>query len=188
MSELQVSQGKNKIITMKRSVILLNALLICTALAAQTGPVDELFARYKDRDGFTSVYISGKMLGMLGSLDSEEHPDNLLMRISSINILTQDSLSTEKVNFYTELSRKLDFSKYEELMAISEKKEVTKFLIRQSGKTISELLVITGGEGSNTLISIRGEFNLKEISELSRTIGVKELDQIKDAEKNNPQR
>jgi hypothetical protein len=46
------------------------------------------------------------------------------------------------------------------------------------------LLVITGGTGGNALISIRGDLNLKEISNLSKTLGVEELEHLEEAEKN----
>ncbi len=168
---------------MKKSIFILAALLISSLSNAQTGPVDDLFDKYSEREGFTSVYISGKMLSMLGSLDTEsEKKDNILLRIKSIRILSQDSLSTEKVNFYDELSRKLDFSVYEELMVVKESHEITKFLIRQTGNIISELLVVTGGTGGNTLISIRGDLNLKELSEISKTIGVDELQELEGVE------
>jgi hypothetical protein len=174
---------------MKKSVFVITALLICTFIKAQTGPIDELFDKYSEKEGFTSVYISGKMLNMLANLGSEsESKDNIMLRIKSIRILSQDSLSTEKVNFYAELSKKLDFSVYEELMVVKESQEVTKFLIRQNGNSISELLVVTGGSGGNALISIRGDLNLKELSNLSKTIGVDELEQLEDIEKKKPEK
>jgi hypothetical protein len=174
---------------MKKSVFIITALLICPFLNSQTGPIDELFDKYTEKEGFTSVYISGKMMNMLANLDSESgNKDNVILRIKSIRILSQDSLSTEKVNFYNELSRKLDFSVYEELMVVKESHEVTKFLIRQNGKSISELLVITGGTGGNALISIRGDLNLKELSNLSKTLGVEELEQLEDIEKKKPEK
>ena len=63
----------------------------------------------------------------------------------------EDSLLNKNLNFYTELSKKLNLSVYEELMVVKEGPDITKFLIKQSGKTISELLVITGGPGGNSL-------------------------------------
>jgi hypothetical protein len=169
---------------MKRSVLFPLTLLFSLSAFAQSNPIDELFDKYSDRVGYTSVYISGKMLGMLSQLQSdEEKEESPLPKIKSIRILTTDSLNAEKVNFYNELSKKLDFSVYEELMVVKEQKQVTKFLVRQTGNTISELLLITGGSGSNTLISIRGDIDLKKISQISKTVGIEELNQLDKAEK-----
>ena len=168
---------------MKRQFLIIAALLICQVIQAQKNPLDELFDKYSEREGFTYVSISGRMLNMIGSLDAENNPDNIILRLNSIRILSEnDSLSTGNVNFYTELSRKLDLSVYEELMVVKEGNDITKFLIRQNGNTISELLVITGSSRGNSLISIRGQINLKELSQLSKEIGIEELEELEGIE------
>ena len=173
---------------MKRTIFLITSFLLCSILSAQTGPIDELFERYSEKEGFTSVFISGKMLNMLGGMGAEEsNSDNIMLRLKSIRILTEnDSVSGLKINFYTELSRKLDFSVYEELLVVQEGKDLTKFLIRQTGDKISELLVISGGSQGNSLISIRGDINLKDISKISKTIGIEELEQLEGIDKKQP--
>jgi hypothetical protein len=164
---------------MKRSLIFITAFFISGIVSAQNNPVDALFDKYSERDGFTSVYISGKMLHLFSGPDERsKNPDNILLRLNSIRIISQDSVSREKINFYEELKGKLDFSVYEELMVVQEGKNVTKFLVRQAGNRISELLVITGGRNSNSVIAIRGDITLKELSEVSKTLGIEELEKL----------
>ena len=173
---------------MRRIFILTVVLLLSPVISAQTNPIDEIFEKYSEKEGFTSIYISGKMLGMLGGMEAKSgNTDNLMLRLKSIRILTEDdSLSKTNVNFFTELSKKLDLSVYEELMVIREGQDVTKFLVRQNGDRISELLMISGGTNGNSLISIRGDMNLKEISQLSKTIGVEQLEQLEGIDKKQP--
>jgi hypothetical protein len=175
---------------MKRTFFITAALLISSVISAQTSPIDEIFEKYSEKQGFTSVYFSGKMLGLLGGMEAKSgNTDNLMLRLKSIRILTEnDSLSKSEVNFYTELSRKLDLSVYEELMVVKEGQNVTKFLIRQNGDKISELLMISGGANGNSLISIRGDINLKDISQLSKTIGVEQLEPLEDIDKKQPEK
>ena len=164
-------------------MILLGVLFSVSAFA-QTNAIDEMMDKYSDREGYTYVSISGKMLGMLASMQSdEEKAQSPLPKIKSIRILTTDSLNVYKVNFYNELSKKVDFSAYEELMVVKEQKEITKFLVKQNGNIVTELLLISGGQGENTLISIRGDIDLKKISEISKTVGIDELNQLDDANK-----
>jgi hypothetical protein len=173
---------------MRRIFILTVVLLLSPVISAQTNPIDEIFEKYSEKEGFTSIYISGKMLGMLGGMEAKSgNTDNLMLRLKSIRILTEDdSLSKTNVNFFTELSKKLDLSVYEELMVVREGQDVTKFLIRQNGDRISELLMISGGANGNSLISIRGDMDLKEISQLSKTIGVEQLEQLEGIDKKQP--
>jgi hypothetical protein len=169
---------------MKKSLLLFTGILFCMSVRAQTNPIDELFDKYSDKEGFTSVYISGKMFGMLAQLqENDGNKENVIPKIKSIRILTEDSTNVNKVNFYNELSKKMDFSVYEELMVVKESKEVTKFLVRQTGNIVSELLMITGGTNGNTLISIRGDIDLKQLSQLSKATGIEELEQLDQAEK-----
>lgn len=170
---------------MRRIFLIIAVLLISPLISAQTSPIDEIFEKYSEKEGFTSVYISGKMLGMLAGMEAKSgNSDNIMLRLKSIRILTEDdSLSNTNVNFYSELSRKLGLSDYEELMVVREGQDVTKFLIRQNGDRITELLMISGGTKGNALISIRGDIDLKEISQISKTLGVEELEQLEGIDK-----
>jgi len=174
---------------MKKLFLTISLILLCGISFSQSNPVDELFEKYSDKEGFTSVMFSGRLLNLMGGAESKDgNPDNIMLRLKSIRILSEDdSLSDGTVNFYTELSRKLDMSVYEELMVVREGSEVTKFLIRQNGNKISELLMISGGKGGNALISIRGDFLLKEISDLSKTVGIEELEPLKDVDETKKQ-
>jgi hypothetical protein len=172
---------------MKRSLLIFTGILFCMLVRAQTNPIDELFDKYSDKEGYTSVYISGKMFSMLAQLSGNDgSKENVAPKIKSIRILTEDSTVVNKANFYNELSKKLDFSVYEELMVVKESKEITKFLVRQTGNTISELLMITGGTNGNTLISLRGDIDLKQLSQISKATGIEELEKLDQAEKRKP--
>ncbi len=143
---------------------------------AQTSAIDEMFDKYSEREGFTSVYISSKMLGLFAD---KEEKENVVNRLKSIRILTvEDSLINRGLNFYNELSRKTNLSAYEELMVVRDANQTTRFLIIQKGDIITELLVIVGGPDDNTLISIKGDLDLKSISDLSRNSGIEELESL----------
>ena len=165
---------------MRKPFFIIVIFLFCGIINAQKiNPVDALFDRYSERDGFTSVYISGKMLKLFsGSKESSKNPDNIISSLNSIRIISQDSTSREKIDFYEELKDRLDFSVYEELMSVQEGKDITKFLVRQSGDRISELLVLSGGRGGNSVIAIRGDFSLKELSEVSKSLGIEEFEKL----------
>jgi len=162
---------------MKKLFLLFTALSLSTMIQAQSNPIDEMFDKYSEKQGFTVVTISGKMFSMFSKLDDDnKDADNVISKLKSIKILSvEDSLLNKNLNFYTELSKKLDLSVYEDLMLVKEGPDITRFLIRQSGTIISELLIITGGPAGNSLISIKGNLNLKNISELSKSTGIDEL-------------
>ncbi len=169
--------------------IILSIVLICLTvlLKAQGNAVDDMFNKYSEKPGFTVVSISSKMLGLFANNEADKKDaDDIISKLKSIKILSvEDSLLNKNLNFYTELSKKLDLSVYEELMVVKEGPDITKFLIKQSGNTISELLVITGGPGGNSLISIKGNLNLKNINDLSKSLDMQELKSLDKIEKKN---
>lgn len=54
----------NKSDSMKRVILILPALLIAAMVEAQPDAIDQFFNKYADRDGFTTVTISGKLLSL----------------------------------------------------------------------------------------------------------------------------
>jgi hypothetical protein len=174
---------------MKRIFLSFTSLCLTLLIQAQSNPVDEMFNKYSEKQGFTVVSISSKMFSMFANKDTENKgTDDVINKLKSIKILSvEDSLLNKNLNFYSELSRKLDLSVYEELMVVKKGPDVTKFLIRQKGEVILELLVITGGPGGNSLISIKGELNLKSISQLSKDMDIQELKSLDKIEKKTPE-
>jgi hypothetical protein len=118
------------------------------------------------------------MLGMFANnKDADKEAGNVMNSLKSIKILSvEDSTLNKDLNFYTELNKKIDFTVYEELMLVKEGPDITRFLVRQAGNIITELLVVTGGPGGNSLISIKGDLDMKTISNLSKDIGMKDLE------------
>lgn len=174
---------------MKKTILFFTALCTGILLQAQAGAVQQMFDKYSERDGFTVVTISSRMFSMLAELDSDnDNSDNIIDNLKSIQILSiNDSLLNKGINFYSELTKKLDLKVYEELMAVKEGSNQTKFLVRYNGERIAELLVITGGPGGNSLISIKGNLSLKNISQLSKSMDMKELEELEDVDRKKPE-
>jgi hypothetical protein len=169
---------------MKKLIVLSAFLFAALRLPGQSGAIDAMFEKYGEREGFTVVSISGRMLSMFSSQENRaDKAGDVTARLKSIRILSvEDSLLNNNINFYTELSKKLDLSVYEELMTVKEGPDITRFLIRQKGDIISELLVITGGPGGNSLISITGDLDLKSISNLSKEMGIEDMKKLEKIE------
>ncbi len=160
----------------KQALLVLLLSVLPLSLLAQNSPVDELFERYDGKEGFTSVYISSKMFSMLSKIDSDDEEfRNLVSRIRGIRILSIDSAENiSGINFVAELMPKLRRNGYEELMTVKEKNDDVFFMIREIDGKIAELVMITGGGGSS-LVSIRGDLDLKSIASLSESMGAGEL-------------
>ena len=161
---------------MKKLVMILVLLIPLWVMAQDNSPIDKLFNKYANKEGFTTVNISGKLLSLANSFaDKKDDELEILNKISGIRVLSvEDSIMNQKLNFYKELDADGFFrnNKYEVLMEVTDKNEVVRFYGRSgSNGKLSELLLVVGGS-SNTLISIRGVINPEDIGKLTGSLNM----------------
>jgi hypothetical protein len=168
---------------MKR-MILIGLLMMPLLLFAQQSPADKLFDKYSGREGYTSVFISKHLFSLFAQVDMEDKDlEELLGKLTSIKILSAEGVKDPRVNFYNEIVKELPMKEYQELMVVKEKGQDFKFLIREKDGRIMELLMISGGVDNNALISIQGDINLKNISNLSKSMKIQGLENLDKMEK-----
>jgi hypothetical protein len=161
---------------MKRFFISLLILIPLLGMAQSNSPIERLFSKYANKDGFTTVNISGKLLNFASKLDeSKSKESEMLGKISGIRILSvEDKNLNKSINFYKELEADGFFknNNYEVLMEVTEKDEVVRFFGKslENGK-LSELLLVVGGN-ANTLISISGVIDPKDIGKITGSLNL----------------
>jgi len=160
---------------MKKLVLFL-AVLMPLALIAQKTPVDKLFDKYANQKGFTTVNISGKLLGFASQLETgNEETSDLLSSLKGIRVLTvEDEELNKKLDFFQELESDGFFknNNFEVLMEVTEENEVVRFLAKDAGNgKISDLLLIVGGD-DNTLISISGIIDPESIGKITGALNI----------------
>lgn len=162
---------------MKKLLMTLILLIPLWAVAQEnTSPIDKLFNKYANKEGFSTVNISGKLLSFAAKLDDSKSTDAaMLEKLSGIRILSVEDKDLNKdLNFYKELEADGFFknNNYESLMDVTDKDEVVRFYGRSGGKgKLSELLLVVGGK-DNTLISIRGVINPDDIGKITGSLNL----------------
>ncbi len=148
---------------------------------AQESPVDKIFDKYGDKEGFTTVIISKYMFSLFANSESKNTNDDfskIISGLESIKILSvQDSTLDTKINLYKELIKGFPLEQYHQLLSIKEKNQDTKIMIRERNGKIHEFLMIGGG-ADNFVISITGNINLESISKLSQAMDIKGLENV----------
>lgn len=159
-----------------KKLILILALVLPLAVLAQKSPVDKLFEKYANKKGFTTVNISGKLLGFAAQLDTgDEETSKMLSGLNGIRVLSvEDNELNKTLDFYAELEKDGFFKNndYEVLMEVTEENEVVRFLAKDAGNgKISDLLLIVGGD-DNALISISGIIDPESIGKITKAIDI----------------
>ena len=154
-----------------KKLILILAVVLPMAVLAQKTPVDKLFEKYANQKGFTTVNISGKMLGFASQMDTgNKETSEMLSQLKGIRILSvEDDELNKSLDFFAELNKDgfLDNNDFEVLMEVTEDDEVVRFLARDGGNgKFSDLLLVVGGD-DNTLISISGLIDPANIAKIT---------------------
>lgn len=159
-----------------KKLILILALVLPMAVLAQKGPVDKLFNKYANQKGFTTVNISGKLLGFAAQIETgDENTQDLLSGLNGVRVLTvEDDELNKELDFYAELEADGFFkdNDFEVLMEVTEQNEVVRFLAKDAGNgKISDLLLIVGGD-DNALISISGIIDPENIGKITKAVNI----------------
>lgn len=171
---------------MKRSILILFLFLIVSGVQAQDDAIVKFFSKYMDDDRFSRVYISPKMMQMAGGFlksnevkSDQEAADlgELITKIRGIRILTAEKINGKPL--YTEAMSTLTKNKYEELMDIQDKSSSVKFMVREEGGRVRELLMITGSTENFTLLSMLGNFTYQDLNILADKTNIPGMDKYK---------
>lgn len=171
---------------MKKSLIIIGIIFTSVVAQAQDDAISRFFEKYQDDDDFTQINITSRMFGLFTDMEvNNEEDQEVLDAISKINglkILVKDHAQDGKA-LYKEAFAKLPKGEFDELMSIKDGDQDMKFMIKEKGNIISELLMIGGGNNEFYIMSIVGDIDLKQISKLSSKMnidGLQNLEKLKD--------
>ncbi|WP_100629248.1 DUF4252 domain-containing protein [Algoriphagus formosus] len=165
-------------------IILLSLLFFGSILTsvAQDDAIQRFFSNYMEDDRFSRVYISPKMMQMAGGFlknnaEEAESQDlgELIQKVRGIRILSSDEV--DGMTMYKEAYSSLTKNKYEELMDVQDKGSSLKFLVREEGGLVRELLMISGEKSEFTLMSLLGTFTYEELNMLADKTNIPGMDQ-----------
>ena len=172
-----------------KKLFVISILLLCTlAASAQNDAISKFFSKYENDDSFTQVVVTARMFGLFANLDAEDPEDqeviDAVSKVKGLKILTKDNISNGK-EMYADAFKMIDSKEYEELMTVKDRENDMKFLIKEKEGTISELLMVLGGEHEFLILSLVGDIDLKQISKLSKSMDIEGFENLEKLDKNN---
>ena len=152
-----------------------------TTVNAQKDKLDQLFEKYQETDGVTSIKIAKPMFNMLNKLninDSElDQIKPLLSKINGLKILIVEKPETKGTdeikqlnmfqNLQNDISNSIKNMKYEELMTVNSKDNKIKFLSSDATNGILDnLLLSINSEGNTVLMMLDGKISMDDVNKL----------------------
>ena len=151
---------------------------------AQKDKLDQLFDKYQESEGVTSIKIAKPMFNMLNKLninDSElDQIKPLLSKINGLRILivekptaANNTGSQNKLNLgnfqslQSDINNSIKNMKYEELMTVNSKDNKIKFLSSDATNGILDnLLLNISSEGNTVLMMLDGKISMEDVNKL----------------------
>ncbi|MDF2553015.1 MAG: hypothetical protein K0R36_3691 [Chryseobacterium sp.] len=143
----------------------------------QKEKLDQLFDKYQEVEGVTSIKIAKPMFGMLSNLniaDSElDQIKPLLAKINGLKVLiTEDSDNAKNLINISQLNKEitsyLKNMNYNEIMSVNNGESKIKFLSSEAKDGILEdiLLRIDSGGGENILVMLDGKLSMDDVNKI----------------------
>lgn len=143
--------------------------LVATLLVALTLPAQEnVFEKYADTEGVTTVYISKKMFNMMKDVKSEDlNLGTLSGKINDMQILTCEDKDTS-AKLRKDIAYISPDNGYEELMRVREEGERITIYAKE-GKKENEYILLVDDSEELVLIQINGQLTLEELQSVVST-------------------
>ncbi len=167
--------------------LMMGAMMMVMSLAAnaQSEAITKFFGKYQDNPDFTQVTVSSKMFGLFTNMEVEKPDDKEILeaisKIKGLRVIAKDQARDSRELYKEALS--IVPKDYEELMFVRDKDQDMKFLIKESGGKISELLMIAAGNDDFKMLSLFGEIDLKKVSRIGSKMSIDGLEQLHKMEK-----
>ena len=154
-------------------------LLLGTGVFAQDDAIGKFFSKYVEDSRFTVVSISPKMFRLMSKVNWDTIPSDLKQTVSHLTSLRILSTETTPGLFYKEAMARIDRKEYEELITVRSDKDNVRFMVKEQGDVIHELLMIAVDKDGFTMMSFVGNIDLDKLSRLSSDMGIKGMENLK---------
>jgi hypothetical protein len=178
---------------MKKVILILGMALLPILTNAQS-----YFDTLEDQDGITSVIVDANMFNLMSKIDvSTDDPEaneyiNLIKNITSLKVfVSKNSANTSKMQ--SMMNSYLKKTSLQELMRVKDGDTNVKFYMKEGSNSnkVSELLMfvkgsdlkVDGKEIETVLLSLTGDFDLKQVSKLTKEMNIPGGEHLKKAKR-----
>lgn len=169
------------------SLSLLALLFTAVSAFGQQDAITKYFEKYMDDPSFDVVYISPKMFNMVSKIEIEDMEPEFQEVIASMKGLRIIHTDTDAAKYYDEALKKINTSEYELLMTARGDGENVRFMVKDNGDIVEELLMIVGGGDDFALLSFIGNIDLKKIGKLAKVLDIDNMQYLENLDKDKKQ-
>jgi len=168
---------------MKKLLIIPLIAAFALTARAQDDAIGRFFGKYLEDSRFTVVSVSPRMFRLMSKVNWDTVSADLKQTVSHLQSFRILSTETTPYAFYKEALTQIDRKQYEDLITVRDNKDNFRFMIRATGNTINELLMVAADKDGFTLMSFVGDIDLDKISRLGADLDIKGMENLKNAKR-----
>lgn len=130
--------------------------------------IDEIFNKYSGDENFTSIVISKNLIDFAFTADKANELNSLKGKISDLKILVSEKKNEASFKFTDEIRSNLNKNDFISLIEILEGKNKISFYVKKDNNKIVNLLLIASNNDQEVLLTLKGQFTMKELAELGK--------------------
>lgn len=161
--------------TLNKISIAIILTFISVGLKAQNDAISRFFTKYENDPDFTVVNVTGKMFSLFTHFEPQDEEEKAMKEamsnIEGLKILALDD-DNRVSDLYNEAFKLLPKDEYEVLMTIRDDDGDFRFMIKEKGGKINELIMLGKGKMDFFILSLVGDIDLKAISTISRHVDI----------------
>jgi hypothetical protein len=165
------------------SLTFLAILFSALTTFAQEDAITKYFNKYIDDEKFSAVYISPKMFNMVSKIEIEDMEPEVQEVIKSMKGLRILHTEQNALQYYNEALKTINTNEYELLLTARDGGENVRFMVKDNGDIVEELLMIVGGNTNFALMSFIGNIDLKKIGKLAKALEIDNLQYLNNLDK-----
>jgi len=155
---------------MKSTVVTIALLFSFAGLFAQKSNLDEIFNKFQDKDGITSIILTADLIRFASEM--EDSGLNVLKNIKQVRILSLEKATAQDIVAFENMLKEVPLTNFKELMVVKENKNNVRMLAREDqGRWSDFIMIVTGGK-DHVLINVQGSISPKELHSLSKSMHV----------------
>ncbi len=155
-------------------MIFIFALSVLPFFAGAQNFIDELFNKYSGNENVTSIVISKNLFDFAFAMDNDKDGklEKLKGKISDLKILVSENKNGLSPKFTEEIKGYIGKDSFLTLIEIIDGKKKVNLYVKKNDDKIVNLLLLSKEENQEVMLSLQGQFTMKELAELGRDANV----------------
>ena len=165
---------------MKKILIIAMICLTGSMAMAQNSEFINFYNKYSANTEFTVVSVNERMIALFSNFEMENEEERAVMeavsKLKGIKLIANQN-TTKGQQLFKEAQKSFGAG-YDELMTVRDGNSDMRFLIKEKGGIINELVMLVGSDSSFVAASLFGNIDLKQMAKMAKGLNISGMENL----------